>query len=122
MSLFYQFGGEASMRAASGRFYPGVLAGPPRTPVFGRVGMPRLKAHPVAFLSQALGGPRQSSGAALSRMHARLRIEQRHFDAVASHLVETRRELGASEARISEVAGAAPLADQVVNTRRPAGI
>jgi hemoglobin len=79
--------------------------------------MARLKTHQFAFLSQALGGPRQYSGASMSRAHSRLRIERRHFDAVAAHLVETLRELGVSESMVAEVAAiVTPLASQVVNT------
>ena len=53
----------------------------------------------------------------MSRAHARLRIEQRHFDAVAGHLVETLRELGVSEEIVGDVVAAVtPLASQIVNT------
>jgi hemoglobin len=86
-------------------------------PFFKGIDMARLKAHQFAFLSQALGGPQRYSGASMSRAHSRLRIEQRHFDAVAVHLVEALRELGVSEGIISEVAAAVtPLAGQIVNT------
>ncbi len=86
-------------------------------PFFRDVNMARLKGHQFAFLSQALGGPQEYSGATMSRAHARLRIEQRHFDAVAGHLVETLRELGVGEEIIGEVVAAVtPLASQIVNT------
>jgi hemoglobin len=46
-----------------------------------------------------------------------LRIEQRHFDAVAGHLVETLRELGVGEEIVGDVVAAVtPLASQIVNT------
>jgi hemoglobin len=79
--------------------------------------LPRLKAHQFAFLSQALGGPKQYSGASMSAAHARLAIEQRHFDSVAAHLVETLRDLGVPKDIIDEVAAAVvPLSSQIVNT------
>jgi hemoglobin len=82
--------------------------------------MPRLKAHQFAFLSQALGGPKQYSGSSMNKAHARLAIEQRHFDSVAVHLVETLRELGVPEDIVGEVATAiTPLSTQVVNTPTP---
>lgn len=117
MTLYDRLGGEAAMVAAVDRFYARVLADPMLAPFFAGVEMPRLKRHQLTFLSQALGGPQQYSGATMSRAHARLQIEQRHFNAVAAHLVETLRELGADETLISEVAAAVtPLSTQIVNT------
>ena len=50
--------------------------------------------------------------------HARLAIEQEHFDSVAVHLIETLRELCVPEEIIGEVAQAVtPLASQIVNTQ-----
>jgi hemoglobin len=79
--------------------------------------MARLKAHQFAFLSQALGGPKQYSGASMRDAHSRLAIEQRHFDSVAVHLVEALRELGVPDYIVSEIAAAVtPLSSQIVNT------
>ena len=85
--------------------------------------MSRLKAHQFAFLSQALGGPKQYSGSSMSEAHARLAIEQHHFDSVAVHLVETLRELGVPEDIVGEVATAiTPLSSQIVNTPTPIAV
>lgn len=82
-----------------------------------------MKGHQFAFLSQALGGPKQYSGASMEVAHARLAIEQYHFDLVATHLVETLHELGVSEEIIGEVVAAvAPLASQIVNTPARAAV
>jgi hemoglobin len=117
MTLYERIGGAPAVTAAVERFYVRVLADPMLEPFFENVDLARLKRHQLAFLSQALGGPQEYSGATMSRAHARLRIEQRHFDAVAGHLVETLRELGVGEEIIGEVVDAvAPLASQIVNT------
>jgi hemoglobin len=117
MTLYDRLGGEPAILAAVDRFYTRVLADPMLAPFFSGIEMSRLKRHQFAFLSQALGGPRQYSGASMSRAHAQLRIEQRHFDAVADHLVNTLRELGVSEDLIAEVAAAVtPLSTEIVNT------
>jgi hemoglobin len=117
MTLYERVGGEAAINVAVERFYVRVLADPMLEPFFKDIDMPRLKSHQFAFLSQALGGPQRYAGAAMSRAHSRLRIEQRHFDAVAGHLVETLRELGVAEDVVQDVVAAvAPLAAQVVNT------
>ncbi len=117
MTLFEKLGGEPAIRLAVDQFYERVLADPLRAPFVEKVQMPRLKAHQFAFLSQATGGPRQYAGASMRQAHARLHIEQRHFNAVAGHLVETLRSLGVAEDLIDEVVAAlTPLASEIVNT------
>ena len=117
MSLYERVGGEAAVNVAVERFYVRVLADPILASFFRDIDMSRLKSHQFAFLSQALGGPQRYTGAAMSRAHSRLRIEQRHFDAVAEHLVETLRELGVEEDTVQDVVAAVgPLAAQIVNT------
>jgi hemoglobin len=122
MSLYERIGGAPAVTAAVERFYVRVLADPMLAPFFENINIARLKRHQLAFLSQALGGPQEYSGASMSRAHARLSIEQRHFDAVAGHLVETLRELGVGEEIVGEVVAAVtPLASQIVNTVGAAG-
>ena len=96
-TIYQRIGGEAAISAAVDRFYERVLADPTLSHFFSGVSMARLKAHQFAFLSQALGGPKQHSVASTRDAHSRLAIEQRHFDSVAVHLVETLRELGVPE-------------------------
>lgn len=116
-TLYDRIGGEPAVRAAVDRFYERVLSDPELKGFFTSVSMPRLKAHQFAFLSQVLGGPRQYSGASMRDAHSRLAIEQRHFDGVAVHLVETLRELGVSEEIIASIAAAlTPLSAEIVNT------
>jgi hemoglobin len=116
-TLYKRIGGQAAIRAAVDRFYERVLADPSLSHFFYGATMPRLKAHQFAFLSQALGGPKQYSGSSMNEAHARLAIEQHHFDSVAVHLMETLRELGVPEDIVGEVATAiTPLSSQVVNT------
>lgn len=117
MTLYDRIGGQTAVRGAVEEFYIRVLSDPMLAPFFKNVHMTRLKAHQLAFLSQALGGPKQYSGAAMSQAHARLQIQQHHFDAVAGHLVETLRGLGVNEGIIAEVVEAVtPLAKQIVNS------
>jgi hemoglobin len=53
----------------------------------------------------------------MAKAHAHLAIEQKHFDAVAGHLVETPRSLEIGEELIREMVGkVAPLASQIVNS------
>lgn len=120
VSLYERIGGSAAVNAAVDRFYERVLADPELKDFFIGVSISRLKAHKFAFLSQALGGPKQYSGASMRDAHRRLPIEQRHFDSVAVHLVETLRELSVSEEIVGEIGAALrPLSGQIVNS--PAG-
>jgi hemoglobin len=117
-TLYRRIGGEVAINAAVDRFYKRVLADSELSPFFVGIPMPRLKAHQAAFLSQTLGGPKQYNGGSMQKAHAKLAIEQCHFNLVATHLVETLRELGVSEEIIGEVASAViPLASQIVNTK-----
>jgi hemoglobin len=122
-TLYQRVGGEAAIHAAVGRFYERVLADPALSHFFTGVSMSRLKAHQFAFLSQALGGPKQYSGASMRDAHSKLAIEQRHFDSVADHLVETLRELGVPENIVGKIAAAVtPLSGHIVNTPTQAAI
>jgi hemoglobin len=54
----------------------------------------------------------------MAKAHAHLPIEERHFNAVAGHLVETLKNLGVGEDIINEVVAAlTPLAADIVNTK-----
>jgi hemoglobin len=121
-TLYQRIGGEPAVNAAVDRFYEKVLADPALHPFFIHVNVGRLKAHQFAFLSQTMGGPKQYTGGSMDAAHAKLAIEQHHFDLVATHLVGTLRELGVTEDVVTEVVQAlTPLAAQIVNTpSRPA--
>ena len=69
MTLYERIGGEPATRAAVDRFYVRVLADPLLAPFFEKTDIGRLKSHQFAFLSQAMGGPRQYSGASMRQAH-----------------------------------------------------
>ncbi len=116
-NIYDAIGGAPAVEAAVNRFYERVTVDPAIEHFFKNADMRKLKVHQVAFLSQALGGPATYAGAAMDRAHAHLRIEQRHFDAVAGHVVGTLQDLSVPEHLIAAVVDTiAPLAPQVVNT------
>jgi hemoglobin len=118
LTLFERIGGAPAVQLAVDHFYVRVLADPLLAPFFQKTDMARLKSHQFAFLSQAMGGPRNYTGATMARAHGHLSIEERHFNAVAGHLVETLRSLGVGEDIINEVVAAlTPLAADIVNTQ-----
>ena len=95
-------GGEAGVNALMDGLYVRVLADPLLSSFLAGVDMDRLKSRQFAFVSQATGCPHQYVGS-LPQAHARLRIEQRHFDAFAEHMRGVLQDLGADEALINEL-------------------
>jgi hemoglobin len=117
MNLYEEIGGAPAVEAAVTRFYERVTADPALERFFQNMDLRGLKVHQVAFLTFAMGGPAQYAGRAMDRAHAELKIEQRHFDAVARHLVGTLTDLSVPHHLIHAVIERiAPLAPQVVNT------
>lgn len=117
MNLYDEIGGAPAVEAAVNRFYERVTVDPLLEHFFQNMDIRGLKVHQVAFLTQAMGGPGAYSGRVMDKAHAHLRIEQRHFDAVAGHLVGTLQELTVPDHLIQAVVDkVASLAPMVVNT------
>ena len=85
-SLFVKLGGHAAVETVVDDFYRRVLADGSLAPFFAKTDMARQKRHQVAFVTVALGGPRNYLGKGMRAAHAGRGIENRHFDAVAHHL------------------------------------
>lgn len=118
MTVYDRLGGEAAVAALLEGLYVRALADPLFTPFFEKIDIGRLKAHQFAFISQAVGGPQQYSGPSLVEAHARLRIEQRHFDAFVGHLRDALQEIGAADDVTAEVMSqVTPLSGIIVNHR-----
>ena len=118
MTVYDRLGGEAAVAALLEGLYVRALADPLFTPFFEKIDIERLKAHQFAFISQAVGGPQQYSGPSLVEAHARLRIEQRHFDAFVEHLRGALQEIGAADDVTAEVMSqVTPLSGIIVNHR-----
>lgn len=117
LCLYEQIGGALAIHAAVDEFYKRILDDTLIARFFSGVSMLRRKAHQFAFLSQAHGGPRQHSGASMQQACQPLSIEQHHFDAAATHLVETLHSLAPPQDVVDRVVAAtARLSTQVVNS------
>jgi truncated hemoglobin YjbI len=116
-SLYDRLGGAPAVTKAAELFYRKVLQDPALAPFFDHVDMDGQIAKQAAFLTMALGGPNNYTGRDLRSAHARLAgVNDEHFDRVVTHLGETLRELGVSEADIGSVAAvAAGARDDVLN-------
>ncbi|TQM66897.1 hemoglobin [Actinomadura hallensis] len=121
MSIYESIGGEEALTAVVDAFYERVLADEMLNPFFVGINVHKLKGRQVEFFGQALGGPMAYQGRSMRDVHLGLGIEQRHFDRVADHLVESLAEAGVPKETIGEIAAiVVPLADDVVAGRSSA--
>ncbi|MFI5956154.1 group 1 truncated hemoglobin [Cryptosporangium sp. NPDC051539] len=102
-SLFDEIGDAATLRTAVNLFYRRVLADPGLAPWFGGVDMTALRAHQLAFLADALGGPDLFSGRDIAAAHAGLGITDQAFDELIGHLATALRDLGKSQSMVDRV-------------------
>jgi hemoglobin len=100
---YESLGGAAGVDAAVHRFYELVLADGELAPYFTDVDLVRLHAHQVAFLSAAVGGPRDYTGRSLASAHAGMHIPRAAFDRVLDHLVDALGEAGVDAALIETI-------------------
>ena len=117
-NLYDAIGGLPALEAAVQRFSERVARDPEVASFFARMDLHQLKRRLSAFLGQAVGGPVRYKGSTMRRAHGHLRIEQRHFDAIARHLAGALRDLAVPDVLIAAVMERVwPLATQIVNTR-----
>ncbi len=102
-SLFDEIGDAATLRTAVNLFYQRVLADPGLAPWFAGVDMTRLRAHQLAFLAGALGGPNLFNGRDIAAAHAGLKITNWALDELIGHLATTLRDLGTSPAAVDRL-------------------
>jgi hemoglobin len=114
-TIYEQIGGQEALIAVVDDFYDRVLADPELVGFFTGVPMSRLKGRQVEFFAAALGGPEPYTGQSMKDVHRGRGIQQKHFDLVAGHLVESLTGAGVPADTVQTIVGAiAPLADDIV--------
>lgn len=103
MSIYDAIGGAPAVDAAVDIFYRKVLRDPRISHFFDATDMEAQHAKQKAFLTLVLGGPAAYSGRDLRSAHRGMQLTDVHFDAVASHLVDTLTELEVPAAQIESV-------------------
>jgi len=106
-TLYQKLGGEPAVDAAVEAFYERVLADDLLAPFFTGIAMSRQIAKQKAFLTVAFGGPNRYNDRAMRAAHADAvskGLDDRHFDAVVSHLAETLLNMGVATGEIEAVA------------------
>ncbi|MFT7535168.1 MAG: hemoglobin [Hyphomicrobiaceae bacterium] len=115
-ALYDTIGGKAALLVVVDEFYQRVLADPLLSPMFVHTDMAKQRAHQVAFLSVALGGPSEYQGRDMQQAHAGLDISTQHFLAVVGHLQTTLSWAGVGPVEIDKVIDAAAgLQDDIVS-------
>jgi hemoglobin len=102
-SIYQQIGGKAAMDAAIEIFYKKVLADDRIKHFFDDVDMVRQRTKQKAFLSAAFGGPIPWEGKDMRKAHAKLNLNDSHFNAVAENLQTTLAELKVKKELIDKI-------------------
>jgi hemoglobin len=105
-SLYDRLGGAAAVMAAVDLFYQKVLADPLTAPYFKGLDMQTQVKKQVSFMTWAFDGPEEYRGRPLREAHGDLvkrGLADQHFDAVATHLAATLKELEVEQPLIDEV-------------------
>lgn len=117
--VFDQIGGAVAVDAAVDIFYRKVLTDSTISHFFDSVDMDDQEAKQKAFLTMAFGGPNEYTGKDMRTAHAGLvsrGLNDRHFDAVCTHLKETLEELGVPESLMKQILHVAEsVRDDVLN-------
>ena len=106
MSLYEEIGGRDAVNAAVDLFYTKVFADPLLVPFFEGVDRPRQIAKQKAFLTYAFGGAPNYSGKSMREAHkaaVEKGLSDKHFDAVAGHLLATLKELNVPQGLVDQV-------------------
>lgn len=115
MTIYDEIGGQEAIATVVEDFYVRVLADSELVGFFTGSNMSRLKGKQVEFFSAALGGPEAYTGQTMKDAHRGRGIEQRHFDAVAKHLIDALSAAGVPAETVDTIIGAiAPLSEDIV--------
>jgi len=104
-TLYKRLGGAPAVKATVAAFYERVLKDRMLKKFFANTDTDRLAEQQYHFMSQALGGPKNYNGPDMKAAHAGMKIEQRHFDRVAAHLIDALESLNVPKELIDETIG-----------------
>ncbi|MBE9637479.1 group I truncated hemoglobin [Salipiger mangrovisoli] len=88
-SLFDKYGGFSVVSKIVLDLYDRLLDDDDVGPFFDEIDMARIVDHQTKFVSSLMGGPASYTDEQIRKMHAHLRIDQRHFDKLQSLLRAT---------------------------------
>ncbi len=103
VTLFERIGGIDAVNAAVDIFYKRVLADDTINHFFANTNIKTQAGKQKAFLAYAFGAPTGYTGKSMREAHAKMNLNEDHFNAVASHLEETLQEMNVPQNLIEEV-------------------
>lgn len=101
--LYEKIGGEQAIAKVVDYFYELVLADDTVNHFFKNTDMEKQRKHQTKFISFALGGPNQYTGASMAKAHKGMNLQPVHFNAIATHLHDALAHFGVSEPDIDQV-------------------
>ncbi|WP_276356359.1 group I truncated hemoglobin [Cohnella caldifontis] len=110
-NLFEKLGGEEAIAKVVDKFYDKVMADGTVNGFFARTDMEKQRRHQADFIGYALGSGKKYTGQSMSKVHAGMNLQPKHYDAIVNHLSSTLREFGTSPEDIRKV-------EDTVNTLR----
>ena len=105
MSLFEKYGGFATISKLVNDLYDELTENAITAPYFDRAELRALMDHQVKFLSQALGGPEQYTGRAMSAAHTGLKISEEAFIEVAKTVQMVMEDNGVEDEDVTHIMG-----------------
>jgi len=114
-TLYTKVGGKESVTELVDKLYSKILKSPITSPQFEGRDVDHIKAMQVEFFSNAMGAPEPYTGMGMKEVHTGLNITDEQFNAVASYLEDSMKEMGMEDSDISTVMNmASGLKDQIV--------
>ncbi|WP_134701286.1 group 1 truncated hemoglobin [Ammoniphilus sp. YIM 78166] len=102
-TLYEKVGGEEAIAKVVDYFYSElVLKDPTVSHFFENTDMEKQRRHQTKFISFALGGPNQYTGASMAKAHEGMNLQPEHFGAIAKHLHDALAHFGVPEADIDQ--------------------
>ncbi|KAL4427204.1 hypothetical protein ABPG74_013408 [Tetrahymena malaccensis] len=102
-SIYDQIGGEKAMEQAVEIFYKKMLEDPKVSSFFKPIDMNKQKQMQKAFLTMALGGPKEYKGRNMKDAHSNLNLTDEHFDVTVGHLIGTLKQLNVDDKIIKQI-------------------
>lgn len=102
-SLYEKVGGEEAIGKVVDYFYSElVLKDPTVNHFFEKTDMEKQRRHQTKFISFALGGPNQYTGASMAKAHKGMNLQPEHYDAIARHLGDALAHFGVQKDEIDQ--------------------
>ncbi|WP_062199444.1 group I truncated hemoglobin [Massilibacterium senegalense] len=102
--LYERLGGKEGIKKVVDLFYDRVLADERVNDYFKNTDMEKQRRHQTLFITFAVGGPNQYTGASMQKAHEGMGLQDIHFDAIVEHLAFSLQHFGVPKEDIQTIA------------------